>query len=133
MRRQSFQPVRGLHLQPPVYWYRYEEGDQDNPIVVDRYRVVRFTEHGAWLDDGIGFEFFVKNSTEPTYEKRFAWPTTKQAELSYRRRKYYELMYIEKRKERISRALRYLDDPSLQKAGWITQAFSDAGIELGAL
>ena len=98
-------------MRTDTYFYRYEDvvyasplDEFDNPtgpgrleVVRRRYRVVKATPCGVWLDIGR----FVKTSGR----KRFAWPTEAEALVSFQARKQRQLSILRAQASRVERAL----------------------------
>lgn len=94
-----------------TYFYRFEDvvyaaslDEFDNPtgpgrleVVRRRYRVVKTTPCGVWLDIGR----FVKTSGR----KRYAWPTEAEALVSFQARKQRQLYILRAQASRVERAL----------------------------
>lgn len=92
-----------------TYFYRFEDvvyaaslDEFDDPtgrleVVRRRYRVVKTTPCGVWLDIGR----FVKTSGR----KRYAWPTEAEALVSFQARKQRQLYILRAQASRVERAL----------------------------
>ena len=88
----------------PDYWYRYDDTPGEGGVYIAKraFPVLRYTPKGVWLNVW-GTDRFVRRDAL----KRFACPTLKEAQLSFRARKSRQLAILKGQERRVRVALSY--------------------------
>lgn len=118
----EFRIIGGYQIDAPdsVYFYRAREERhhdwdenyevayyRDTGVLIERYRVMKFTPKGAWIEDGQHWKS--KRFIRLEASKRFACSTVEEALISFRARKSRQLQILHAQIRSINDALKSLD------------------------